>query len=165
MWTFITELSRDREHLGSKMPGKTPQNILFLSRAGCDHHYLGLFREETGAPSVTTGVSGATNSSKPSTTGPFQVLPHSYEFINDDSWHLLVLWQTHTALVSLLNQFKHSPPNPKTQLTTIIDLGKCNVKSRWQLPYVFANPCHNTVTLMSQQWYNSATIMSQSMTQ
>jgi len=42
-------------------------------------------REETGAPSVTTGVSAATNSSKPSTTaGPFQVTvaPEPYVFAN-----------------------------------------------------------------------------------
>ena len=66
IWTFMVGLSKDREHLENKMPGLNPRHIaFFLSQ---------LWREETGAPSVTTGVSGATNSSKPSTTGTLQVL-------------------------------------------------------------------------------------------
>ena len=63
----MTGPRKDQEHLESKTPGKH----IFSS-----YEKPGLCREETAAPSVTTGVSGATNSSKPSTTvtGPFQVL-------------------------------------------------------------------------------------------
>ena len=75
-------------------------NIFFLNQKP------GLCREETGAHSVTTGVSGASNSSKPSTTvsGPFQVLAG---FISDT--------------VLLLNPFKTF-----TWLIALMTLGNCN---------------------------------------
>ena len=71
IWAFIAGLIIDREHLESRMQSEKLNSFLLSS---ISFHLNWIWREDTVAPSIATGASGATNSSKPSTTGTIQVM-------------------------------------------------------------------------------------------
>lgn len=137
IWAFIAGLIIDRGHLESRMQSEKLNSFLLSS---ISYHLNWIWREDTVAPSIATGASGATNSSKPSTTATIQVMypcsTNTREVLNK-------------LIGGIYNTSRLHPRQPipadvslplSLFLATAVEDGWTQVTVAPE-PYVFANPC------------------------